>query len=59
MTRTALLTGITGFIGGALAARLLAEGWEVTAVVRPESDRSLVPGHERLALWEHDGSTNR
>jgi nucleoside-diphosphate-sugar epimerase len=32
-----LLTGITGFVGGALAARLLEDGCRVTAVVRAGS----------------------
>jgi nucleoside-diphosphate-sugar epimerase len=38
MTRRALLTGITGFIGSALAQRLLHEGWQVEALVRPSSE---------------------
>ncbi len=37
MTR-ALITGVTGFIGGHLASLLLREGWEVAALVRAESD---------------------
>lgn len=36
-TYTVLLTGITGFIGSHLALRLLKEGYEVHAVVRPHS----------------------
>lgn len=43
MSRRALLTGVTGFIGGRLAQRLLAEGWEVAALVRATSDTSQVP----------------
>lgn len=31
----ALVTGGTGFIGGAIAARLLASGWKVTLLLRP------------------------
>jgi nucleoside-diphosphate-sugar epimerase len=38
MTRRALLTGITGFIGGVLARRLLDDGWQVNAIVRPSSE---------------------
>lgn len=38
MTQRALVTGITGFIGGELAKRLLADGWQVDAIVRPSSD---------------------
>ncbi len=43
MTRRALLTGITGFIGGALARRLIADGWTVHALVRPGSDIKSLP----------------
>lgn len=35
-----LLTGITGFIGGHLAQRMIEKGWEVHAVVRPSSKLS-------------------
>ena len=38
MSRRALITGVTGFIGGRLAARLLSDGWIVDALVRPSSD---------------------
>ena len=37
-----LLTGATGFIGGRLAARLLAEGYAVRALARPGSDSSVL-----------------
>jgi nucleoside-diphosphate-sugar epimerase len=43
MTRRALMTGITGFIGGKLAQRLLADGWRVDAIVRPHSDTGSLP----------------
>jgi len=35
-----LITGASGFIGSTLADHALAKGWEVTAAVRPTSDRS-------------------
>jgi nucleoside-diphosphate-sugar epimerase len=38
MSRTALITGATGFVGGHLAARLAGEGWKVRALVRATSD---------------------
>lgn len=37
MSRLALVTGATGFIGGHVAADLMAAGWRVRALVRPES----------------------
>lgn len=38
MGRTALITGATGFVGGHLAERLRADGWQVRALVRSGSD---------------------
>lgn len=43
MRRRALVTGITGFIGGNLAERLLADGWQVDAIVRPQSEVEDLP----------------
>lgn len=40
MTRKALLTGATGFLGRHLAARLVADGWHVTALQRRASSSS-------------------
>ena len=39
----AALTGATGFLGGHIAAALIAGGWRVRAAVRPSSDRSRLP----------------
>jgi nucleoside-diphosphate-sugar epimerase len=54
VTRTALVTGITGFIGGKLAERLLADGWDVHAIVRSSSDRAALPA--AVSLHVYDGT---
>ena len=38
MSRTALITGASGFVGGHLAERLSGQGWRVRALVRASSD---------------------
>lgn len=38
MSRTALVTGATGFVGGHLTERLVRQRWRVRALVRPTSD---------------------
>ncbi len=47
----ALVTGATGFIGGSLAATLLASGWEVRVVVRKSSVTRL-RGSEHYRIFE-------
>ena len=53
-----LVTGVTGFIGGALVRRLVREGWNVSIVVREESD---ISGLTDVILYVdkfiYDGST--
>ncbi len=50
---TCLITGASGFIGGALAARLAGSGWDVRCLVRPTSDTShLVSLGAELATGE-------
>ena len=38
MSRTALITGASGFVGGHLAERLASQGWRVRALVRATSN---------------------
>jgi nucleoside-diphosphate-sugar epimerase len=54
MSRSALVTGVTGFIGGKLAERLLRDGWTVHALLRESSSEEGLP--EGLRLHRHDGS---
>jgi len=42
MMRRALVTGATGFIGRYLVKELLSRGWEITCLVRPESQTKLL-----------------
>jgi dihydroflavonol-4-reductase len=43
MTDRTLITGATGFVGGLLASRLVAEGRQVRALVRNPGDRERLP----------------
>jgi len=60
MSARALVTGSTGFIGGALTRRLAEDGWDVRCVVRPSSDPEVIAGLGRICrLHTHDGSTKQ
>ena len=53
MTRTAFVTGSTGFVGLNLVQRLVAQGWDVTALHRASSDLRFLRRFEpRLAVGE-------
>jgi len=49
-----LITGCTGYIGARLAARLVSQGWETHAVLRPGSDVSRLPASTKT--WIYDGA---
>lgn len=53
----ALVTGATGYIGSQLVSRLVTDGWEVSIVVRPESDLSTLHAvsHEIEVIF-YDGT---
>ncbi|GAC1495599.1 MAG: NAD-dependent epimerase/dehydratase family protein [Vulcanimicrobiaceae bacterium] len=53
MSRTAFLTGGTGFVGGNLARTLVSDGWRVRALARAGSDTGNLDG---LALERVEGS---
>jgi nucleoside-diphosphate-sugar epimerase len=54
VSRSALVTGVTGFIGGKLAERLLRDGWTVHALLRESSSDEELPAG--LELHRHDGT---
>lgn len=56
MSRSAIVTGSTGFIGGHLCQRLLSDGWQVHAIVRQDSDTAAMPDEPGLLLHRHDGT---
>lgn len=56
--RVALVTGATGFLGEHLVRRLLVDGWETHAIVRPSSNATIlceVLGSSNVHV--HDGRT--
>jgi nucleoside-diphosphate-sugar epimerase len=57
VTRRALVTGGTGFIGGQLARRIVADGWQVTLLVRsPERVPADLAGSCRVLPADPDGA---
>jgi len=58
MNKIALITGVTGFIGGELARRLIRDKWSVAIVVREGSDLSSIEDIVTAAVtYRHDGTT--
>lgn len=54
----AIITGATGFIGYHLASRLVADGWVVHAIVRPQSmTLPLMQLGQSVTIHRHYGST--
>jgi uncharacterized protein YbjT (DUF2867 family) len=49
-----LLTGATGYVGGQLAPRLLAAGYNIRAMVRRRRERRFQPWQEAVELVEAD-----
>ncbi len=59
MKKRVLLTGVTGFIGRHLVRRMLDADWEVAAIVRPSSDRTVLEREvrERVEFHVCEGGT--
>jgi nucleoside-diphosphate-sugar epimerase len=53
-----LVTGVTGFVGAALASRLIQDGCEVYGLVRPTSNRRAIAHLPTLRLIEWDGGSH-
>ena len=56
MSISALITGATGYIGGALARRLASENYEVHAIIRPQSRAERLEGFRGIKTHTHTGS---
>jgi NAD(P)-dependent dehydrogenase (short-subunit alcohol dehydrogenase family) len=54
MARSALITGGSGGLGGAVTRAFLAGGWRVVVPLYDEAERERVPSHERLVLEPAD-----
>lgn len=57
-TRTALVTGATGYIGGLLVPRLLEEGWRVRVLTRSANKLADVPWRRDVDVVEGDAAHN-
>ena len=59
IVKKALLTGATGFIGSHLATYLVADGWDVHIIIRPNSNYSLLRDIiNNITIYIHDGSSS-
>ena len=56
--KRALVTGGTGYVGSMLVRRLVADGWDVHLIVRPNTDKKvLAPVAEHIECHVHGGSS--
>lgn len=60
MKKKAVITGASGYIGSHLTQALLAEGWEVYAILRPTSKMTLLENTAGgLSVFRFDGQMDR
>ncbi len=56
MTKTAILTGATGYIGANLLKALVTDNWQVTIIVRQNSSFNYIKKiKDKVAIFEYDG----
>lgn len=56
MSKVALISGVTGFVGSHLARRLVKDGWTVHAIIRSASKRDLIHDIESVIHFHiYDG----
>lgn len=56
MSRTALVTGASGYVGGRLVPRLLEEGWGVRVLTRNATSVAAEPWADRVEVVEGDAA---
>ncbi len=52
----ALVTGATGYVGSRLVEKLIRDGWDVSVILRKNSDRKKLLNSPSLKTFEYDGS---
>jgi dihydroflavonol-4-reductase len=52
MSSTAYVTGAAGFVGRHLTERLVADGWQVTALCRPDDRAEVLPAGVQVVLGD-------
>lgn len=57
-TRTALVTGATGYVGGLVVQKLLEDGWNVSTLTRSPEKLLSHPWHDKVVAIEGD-ATNK
>lgn len=56
MTRTALVTGATGYVGGLVVEQLLTDGWHVRTLSRSPEKLKSHPWHDQVEAIEGDAT---